>query len=199
MKSKTLVSAVSLALAFMAGTAQAAIVSGSQNQTVDGQDFVFSLATPGYSGGGTTLTVRAQADFGGGSDELMTVFIEGVNMGTFGFGSPGTYNIIDYRTGTIEGNFNAIDFSIDFALDGATTAAALADGDLDVLIDFASAVNADCGWSGPANCVPGVGISPYASASFSYGTSAAVPEPASLALLGLGLVGLAASRKRKQA
>lgn len=193
---KTKIKALLAAMALVVGaSANASVVLASQDQTVNGQNFDFSLLTPGYAAGtGSVLTLRVQGDFNGESGEFVTLFIEGVNVGTYGFASAGAYNLVDYRTGT--SNFNAVAFSLDFALTGAATNGYLADGDLDVMVDFNSGVTASCGWSNTSNCLTNVGIAPFAQVSFNYQESV-VPEPASMALFGFGLLGLAAARRRK--
>jgi hypothetical protein len=179
-------------------SANATVVTASQNQTTDGQNFTFALSTPGYlTDTASKLTVRVQGDFNGGSgqSEAVTVFIEGVNKGTFAPvpASAGVYDIVDYRTGTA--NTNALAFSIDFLLSALDTKTYLLDGDLDVVVDFNSGVNTQCGWSNNQNCLVNVGTSPFARASLDYQT-AAVPEPMPIALVGIGLLGFAASRRK---
>jgi hypothetical protein len=99
---KTTMKAILVAAAMLVGgAANATVVMGSQNQTIDGQNFSFSLLTPGYAAStGSVLTLRVQGDFNGEAGEFVTLFIEGNNVGTYGFASAGAYDLVDYRTAT---------------------------------------------------------------------------------------------------
>jgi hypothetical protein len=189
------------ALALVVGaSAHATVVSASQNQTVNGQNFTFALATPGYAANTTaTLNLRLLADFNGAFNdgEVATVFVEGVSVGTFSPFSAAAYNVVDYRIGG-GSNINTLAFSLEFLLGASATNGYLADGDLDVMVDFHDAVTAQCGWGNSSNCSTGWGAAPSAQVSLTYQESV-VPEPASMALFGFGLLGLAAARRRKQA
>lgn len=193
----TTIKALVAALALTATTAGATVLTQTQTQTADYQDFTFSLTAPGYvTNTASKLTFTVQGDFNDAIfGEQIIVFIDGVNRGTFGYASPEAYGVIDYRTGTA--NYNALQFSVDLLLSGAETSGFLADGVMDVKIDFDYGVNVNCGWSNASNCLPNVGAAPFAQVNFDYvGASTAVPEPASLALFGLGLAGFAAARRR---
>lgn len=194
LKSRALLAAMALTASV---SATAATVTASQNQTIDGQAFTFALPVVNYlANSPSVLTVTAQGDFNGDNNQVenLSVSIEGVSYGVFSVSSPQAYNSV-FSGAT---NFNAWVFSLDFVLNAATTSAALLDGELDVVVDFGSQVTAVCGWFNASNCLPNVGTSPFASVSFAYEqTGANIPEPAPLALVGLGLAGLAFSRRRK--
>jgi hypothetical protein len=182
--------ALGVVLLFVMGSANAATVSASQDQTVNGENFLFSLNPLAYlPGTSSLLTVTVQGDFndgGSGFENVASVFIDGVNYGSYDIFSPQAYDVIDY-------NFNAYEFSVDFLLDASTTAAYLADGVFDVIIDFGARVSVDCGWSGTSNCLSGEGNSPFASAS---ATTSAVPIPAAVWLFGSALAGLGWFRRK---
>jgi hypothetical protein len=184
--------ALGVVLLFVMGSANAATVSASQDQVVNGENFLFNLSPVAYlPGTSSLLTVTVQGDFndgGSGFENVASVFIDGVNYGSYDIYSAQAYDVINY-------NYNAYEFSVDILLDASTTAAYLADGVFDVIIDFGSLVTVECGWSSVGNCEDGYGNSPFASAS----ATTTVPVPAAVWLFGSALAGLGWMRRRKTA
>lgn len=174
-------------------------ISDSQDQTVNSENFNFNLSANNYQlGTSSLLTVTVQGDFNdgaGSSESLSNIIIEGVDFGSYGYNSSEAYDVIDYTAGV--NNFNAFQFSLDFLIDASTTEAFLSDNVLNTSINFGAGVAVKCGWSGTNNCNPGEGISPFTAVDFTFNQVSAVPEPASIILLGLGLVGIGFSRKKK--
>lgn len=196
MKKTFVAAAAAAALSLVSAAALAAPVAQSQTQnlTAVGQDMTFTfngLPAPG-AGGGTILIAPGSGaipglDLSGAfpqEDENFQVTFDGVSQGFFSCGGPSN-NGSTPIAGAVDnsGNFNDCVFSLPFNLTGPQLGAFLADGSLTVGVLFGDDVST-------------FGHNDEVVVSIRY-ESGAIPEPGMLALMGLGLAGLGAARRRK--
>lgn len=175
----------------LGGSAQAAPFTASQTQSnfsglYAQNPFTMNFATPTDAFGDATLTLTLFGDFDM-VDEYLNVMVEGLNLGNIFDNNPGNdafdlVSDVGCQYNGVFGPCSAISTSATILF--ADLKPRIADGLLSITFDPSATVNNLTGNS-----------QEFVSATLSF--NRAVPEPGSLALVGLGITGLIGARKRR--
>ena len=160
--------------ALVPNSVSAAELVQTQNQTIDGQDFIFNFPVVSDPTGDGLLTLLIRGDFSGDfpGNESYDFDLEGVVSGTN----------LGLNTGTLIQSFDFNDnlFTQSFVLSLAQIMSLTNDNQINLSVNFAPGVSST------------LSANPFIQASISYpSTAGAVPEPGTwlMMLLGFGFVG----------
>jgi hypothetical protein len=169
----------------VSGVANAGLITETQIQTINFQDFTFNFNVNDWvQGSGSTLLLEIQGDFTSStSSENFELLVEGINYGTRSRNNSDSFVSYTRNTALLT---NLFSFNI------ANTNSFLVNDIFSFNVNFDSGVHVSFGNDGI-----GSSNSPYVKATYTY-NSVAVPEPSTLAIFALGLMGLASRRFKKQ-
>lgn len=160
-------------------------LSETQTQTIDFQDFTFDwVITDWVAGTSVDITIELQGDLGH-STETALISAESVDFGTHG----GFSNGLNGWTSLYSGGIDSWRVMRTFTLTSAEMATILSDDLFDLSIDLSNGVHIAYGAID--------NVSPYAKVDVTYSSTAAIPEPSTIAIFALGALGLVARRVKK--
>jgi len=171
-----------------AGAANAALIDlAPQSTSVNGGSITYTnLITPTDTFSDALFSLSIAGDFdNNNSSESVFVSMEGFSLGRI-FDNDTSNDLFNFANDDYLGSHNnMITMTGEAIIPQANWASIIADGFINITFDLSSGVN--CCTNPHA----------FTSGNIQFDNIAAVPEPASLALLVLGLAGLGFSRKRK--
>jgi len=186
MKFKLFKAALASVILSVSGLANAGLitVSETQYQWVDFEDFTFTFNIDDWLlNNSSTLRVSVLGDFDSPGVENLNVLAESHNFGTINYLTSGTT--------VLQQQQNYIEFYFDLTLSAVMTNELLADDSATFEVNFSEQVH-------EFNIhYTNIGAA-YAKIDFTYEQSTDVPEPSTLAIFALGMIGLASRRFKKQ-
>lgn len=198
MKLSTALLGLAIALATQFASAAPVSYTANQNIVTSGQAFTLNLNGMATTGTGGQFTFKASGDYSNNfSSETATVNFDG--LGNVVFNEAGVLSntvagltLFSFNAVNVVDNFDETITAV-FNMTDGLLANVIANGGMTFQIQNGSTVDAYFA-SGTFGTDPD-----FVNVTVAYNSGTQVPEPASITLLGLGLAGLAWSRRRKAA